>query len=73
MNENDIIFLTVEEASDHIKVARKTVYRYLKHKTNPIPHYRISSRNIRIRQDQLDQWVDSFLREGLEKGGEKNC
>ena len=63
--------LTPEDAANYLNVSISTLYRYLNRKKNPIPSYKFSSKNIRIKMEELDLWLDQNLnidRENQEGG-----
>ena len=62
--------LTPEEVATYLNISISTVYRYLNDKENPIPSYKFSSKNIRIKKKELDQWVTENL--NTEKQGKIN-
>ncbi len=61
-DEMKTTYMTVDEAADYLKVDRSTIYNYINNTTNPMPCYKISRNNIRIRKDELDRWVENYLK-----------
>ena len=49
--------LTPEGAANYLNLSISTLYRYLNREKNPIPSYKFSSKNIRIKKDELDLWM----------------
>jgi excisionase family DNA binding protein len=49
--------LTPEGAANYLNISISTLYRYLNRKKNPIPSYKFSSKNIRIKKEELDLWM----------------
>jgi len=59
-------YMSPEEAADFLKVHVNTIYVYLNLEENPLPSYKISSKNIRIKKDELVTWVENkFKREEI--------
>lgn len=50
-------YLTVKEAASLTKFSASTIYRWCEGKIPPLPHYK-KSRQIRIRFDDLQSWMD---------------
>jgi len=64
--------MTPEEAADYLKVHVSTIYRYLELQENPLPSYKISSKNIRIKKEEFVKWIETkFIDEKKLKGGEQ--
>ena len=61
---NDVRWLTVTEAADHLRVARRTVLLWAK--TNHIPAHRLSGAK-RISWRFLASELDAFIRGEMEK------
>ena len=55
------IYLTPEEVADYLKVHISTIYRYLELPENPLPSYKVSSKNIRIKKSELVSWIDGYF------------
>lgn len=72
MDNKEEIYLTPEEAAEYLKVYTATIYRYLKLPENPLPSYKVSSKNIRIKKSELMSWVESNFRKPEDtEGGEQ--
>ena len=52
-------YLSIKQLSAYCGFAERSVREFIKHQTNPLPHYRISRKGIRIRRSDFDGW---FLR-----------
>ena len=58
MSKKEEIYLTPEEAAIYLKIHVSTIYRYLQLPNNPLPSYKVSSKNIRIKQSELMAWIE---------------
>lgn len=58
MSENTPEFLSPDEAAELLKVHVNTIYVYLNLEENPLPSYKISSKNIRIKKSELLVWIE---------------
>ena len=58
MSKKEEIYLTPEEAGKYLKIHVSTIYRYLQLPNNPLPSYKVSSKNIRIKQSELMAWIE---------------
>lgn len=68
------IYLTPEEAAEYLNVSVTTIYRYIEQEVNPLPSYKISSKNIRITLSELDEWINTMKNiEKIEGGEIKNA
>jgi excisionase family DNA binding protein len=56
--ENEIIWLSTEQACEKLGISMATLYRYLGFKENRLPSYKIGG-VLRIRADELNKWVES--------------
>lgn len=56
--ENEIIWLSTEQACEKLGISMATLYRYLGFEENPLPSYKIGG-VLRIRADELNKWVES--------------
>ncbi len=66
IRENDEValkFMDLAQVADYLKVSIGTVYRYIADKENPLPSFKISGKNILVRKEELDTWVESHRRE----------
>ena len=68
MQEEDL--LTPEEAAEYLSITMSTIYRYLNLPENPLPSYKISSKNIRIKKGELVSWVESYFKKPGDNGEE---
>ena len=55
--------LTPEVAAEYLNISISTLYRYLNRKKNALPSYKFSSKNIRIKKEELDLWMIKNLNE----------
>jgi len=55
--------LTVQEACQYLKIARRTLYRYLKNQE--IPAFKIGKKEWRFLKSELDNWMREKLKENL--------
>lgn len=62
MQDENEGFLTPEEAANYLSVTVNTVYRYLNLSENPLPSYKVSLKNIRIKKSELVSWIESYFR-----------
>lgn len=54
-------WLTVKEAAEVLRVAPKTLYRWLETKCHgEVPHHRIGSRTLRFRRSELEAWISKL-------------
>ena len=58
---NPLGMFTPQEAADYLNISVVTLHRYLKQKKNPLPFYRLSSRSIRIKKQDLEFWMKRKL------------
>ncbi|SLM30609.1 hypothetical protein MTBBW1_2330003 [Desulfamplus magnetovallimortis] len=58
----EVGYFTVTEAADYLRLSERLLRDQLKDPVHPIPHYRIGSagRLIRIKRDDIDQWLENF-------------
>lgn len=66
IRENDEValkFMDLAQVADYLKVSIGTVYRYTVDKENPLPSFKISGKNILVRKEELDTWIESHRRE----------
>jgi len=54
--------MTLEEVKEYLQIDLSTVYRYINREENPLPSYKISRNNIRVRKDELENWVNNYLK-----------
>ena len=74
LNMNDKDLLTPEEAATYLSITIGTIYKYLSFPENPLPSYKISKKNIRIKKEELLSWVESYFKkpgDDDEIGGEQ--
>jgi len=48
---------TPEEAAIYMNISISTLYKYLNRNVNPLPSYKFSSKNIRIKKNELSSWM----------------
>ena len=78
-NTPDQEMLSPLGVSTYLNISIQTVYRYLNGEgvDTPMPSYKFSKKNIRVRKSELDLWVAKNLNnstvknEELSKGGEQ--
>lgn len=74
MQDQQEDLLTPEEAAEYLKITINTIYKYLDLPENPLPSYKISGKTIRIKKDELLNWVASYFRkpgDNDKEGGEQ--
>jgi len=52
----NIELMTIEDLADYLKVARRTIYEWLKH--NKIPAVKLIGQ-WRFRRDKIDAWIET--------------
>ena len=52
-------YATPEEIAKMLGVTVVTVYRYMKRKHNPLPHYKLTDRNFTIKISDFESWMES--------------
>lgn len=62
MQDEQDVFLTPEEAANYLSITVSTVYRYINLSENPLPSYKVSLKNIRIKKSELVSWIESYFR-----------
>lgn len=74
-NTKDHEMLTPQGVADYLNISLQTTYRYLNDTENPIPSYKFSKKNIRVKKSELDLWVAKNLNNNIKienlKGGEQ--
>jgi excisionase family DNA binding protein len=50
-------YLTLEQIAETLQVTVETVRGYLKHKTHPLPAYRLG-REYRVKRVDFDKWIE---------------
>lgn len=58
MTNEEVIWLSPEEAAKKLGVSRVTMYRYLNDLPECVPSYKIGG-VVRIKLDELNKWVES--------------
>lgn len=53
-------FMDVEEVATYLGVSISTVYRYIKDSDNPLPHFHILGKTLRVDRLELDRWLESY-------------
>jgi len=53
-------FMDLEEVAKYLKVSMSSVYLYINLKENPLPSYKISKKVIRVRREELDEWIVEY-------------
>jgi excisionase family DNA binding protein len=58
-NKSDQEMLTPQGVADYLNISVQTVYRYLNGDgvSIPMPSYKFSKKNIRVKKVELDLWV----------------
>ncbi len=51
-------FLSITETAKFLGIGKRTVHDLLYRSERPIPYYRIGRKIIRIRKDELIQWLE---------------
>lgn len=59
--EEEKKYLSPEEAALYLGVHTSTIYRYVGQLKNPLPSYKISRKNIVIKKEDIDSWVDGYF------------
>ena len=65
--------LTLKGAASYLNISISTIYRYLNRVENPLPAYKISRKNIRIKKEELDEWLEQIFnteKQNENEGGE---
>ena len=55
--EPSIQYLTIEEVAKQFKVSKPTVLSWLKSKKHPLPYFNFGKRQVRIKSDDLEEWI----------------
>lgn len=55
--------MTPEDVAQYLGVNISTIYRYLTQTINPLPSYKITRKNIIIKKEELDSWINGFFQD----------
>jgi len=55
--EDSTQFLTIDEVSKKLKLSKPTVLSWLQNKKHPLPFFKFGKRQIRIKSDDLEEWI----------------
>jgi excisionase family DNA binding protein len=50
-------FLTVAELAERLRIHPKTVLRYVRSRSHPLPHVRLPGGMVRLRLSDVDRWL----------------
>lgn len=53
-------FFTIDEAAKYLGTSRRNVLRFIKDQKDPLPHYRLNRKIIRLKPDEIDGWMRKF-------------
>ena len=59
-------FMDLEEVAEFLAVSMTTLYKYIHAEEDPLPSFRISRRNIKVKKADLDNWLESRRKNGGE-------
>lgn len=58
--DGTIEFMDLEQVAAYLKVSLSTVYRYINSKENPLPSFKITTKNILVKKAELDAWIENY-------------
>jgi excisionase family DNA binding protein len=58
--KSDSEYLTIGDIAKILKVSRPAVLSWINHKKHPLPSYRFGERQIRIKQNDFEEWVMNY-------------
>jgi len=56
--------LTPQETADFLKIKIQEFYRYINRKDNPLPSYKIAGKTIRVKKQDIIDWLASLAWNG---------
>lgn len=59
-NNETLEFMDLEQVAAYLKVSISTVYRYINSKENPLPSFKVTSKNILVKKAELDAWLENY-------------
>lgn len=51
--------LTIQQVADYLQVGRGQVYKFFKHKSNPLHYIYIMKNRRRIQKPDLEKWISN--------------
>lgn len=58
---------TAEEIADYLNISLSQLYRFFKHKENPLAHYQLGYKTFRVKGSDLLKWLERSRKENLMK------
>ena len=65
--KSDSDYLTIGDIAKILKVSRLAVLNWINHKKHPLQSYRFGERQIRIKQNDFEEWVMNYRAESTER------
>jgi excisionase family DNA binding protein len=53
-------YLSLQQVANYLGIGKRTVREFIQQKTNPLPHFRIRKKILRVARSDLDKWMQNY-------------